>query len=321
METKRSRLGRLDTTEIHLMESFYEPDNAMVHKLAATVRRYGQYKPIPVNKIDGTYKAMTETEYFLALQQAGMTQIDCIIYEMDEVDAILFALDCKFDFTVNNIKVSELLDKVKAKYTLAEISKFTHYSLAELKDIEQILHFDWSKYEEKTSMSLFAPEEEISNLPELKAMLEETSAIVDSEPALPFAEPKKEKEKKPAIVKQQAQDEGHSNIDVATLVLPSEQSGGALVQEKKKRKKKEEPTPVIEVDRKIRTATWKVRDSSGKMIDSFEITVLGKDTKAHLETYKDKIGAKMKPEVRILYEEGKTTIDIQYPDDNQNSLF
>jgi len=161
MEKKKPELLVLLKDELIKQNNNYkEFDSMLFHKLVMSVTLYGQILPLVVVKHNEKYKIISGNKLFVALQQAGYTEFNCVVIEdkYNVADIILNELQFKTNYIELGDRLLETdIDSVKKILPLTE---------DEVMKIKMVSSYDWSqliKKKDENQSSLFDLDEEELN--------------------------------------------------------------------------------------------------------------------------------------------------------------
>ena len=135
MKTEKISMGLIQ-------ENKYNPnemDENKFKKLVLNIKRKGFRKPIEVRKVGQKYIIIDGAHRFKACKELGHTEIDCIIDEVDETEAMVDTLNANIHGSHNPYKEAQMFKKINQRYQLQDIEKLTVYDQSVIKDRLELL--------------------------------------------------------------------------------------------------------------------------------------------------------------------------------------
>lgn len=126
-----------------IVENEYNPnemDENKFKKLVLNIKRKGFRKPIEVRKVGENYVIIDGAHRFRACKELGYTEIDCIVDDVDETEAMIDTLNANIHGTHNPYKEAQVFKQIHERYTLKDIEKLTVYGQSEIKDRMELLN-------------------------------------------------------------------------------------------------------------------------------------------------------------------------------------
>lgn len=126
-----------------IVENEYNPnemDANKFKKLVLNIKRKGFRKPIEVRKVGENYVIIDGAHRFRACKELGYTEIDCIVDDVDETEAMIDTLNANIHGTHNPYKEAQVFKQIHERYTLKDIEKLTVYGQSEIKDRMELLN-------------------------------------------------------------------------------------------------------------------------------------------------------------------------------------
>jgi len=123
-------------------ENNYNPnemDENKFKKLVLNIKRKGFRKPIEVRKVGEKYVIIDGAHRFRACKELGYTEIDCIVDDVDETEAMIDTLNANIHGTHNPYKEAQIFKQIHERYTLRDIEKLTIFNQSEIKDRLELL--------------------------------------------------------------------------------------------------------------------------------------------------------------------------------------
>ena len=125
-----------------IVENEYNPnemDMSKFKKLVLNIKRKGFRKPIEVRKVGEKYIIIDGAHRFRACKELGHTEIDCIIDNVDETEAMVDTLNANIHGSHNPYKEAQMFKKINQRYQLQDIEKLTVYDQSVIKDRLELL--------------------------------------------------------------------------------------------------------------------------------------------------------------------------------------
>lgn len=126
-----------------IVENEYNPnemDENKFKKLVLNIKRKGFRKPIEVRKVGENYVIIDGAHRFRACKELGYTEIDCIVDDVDETEAMIDTLNANIHGSHNPYKEAQVFKQIHERYTLKDIEKLTVYGQSEIKDRMELLN-------------------------------------------------------------------------------------------------------------------------------------------------------------------------------------
>lgn len=125
-----------------IVENEYNPnemDMSKFKKLVLNIKRKGFRKPIEVRKVGEKYVIIDGAHRFRACKELGHTEIDCIVDNVDETEAMVDTLNANIHGSHNPYKEAQMFKKINQRYQLQDIEKLTVYDQSVIKDRLELL--------------------------------------------------------------------------------------------------------------------------------------------------------------------------------------
>lgn len=126
-----------------IVENEYNPnvmDDRKFKKLVLNIKRKGFRKPIEVRKVGKQYMIIDGAHRFRACKELGYKEIDCIIDDVDETEAMIDTLNANIHGTHNPYKEAQMFKQIHERHALKDIEKLTVFGQAEIKDRLELLN-------------------------------------------------------------------------------------------------------------------------------------------------------------------------------------
>jgi len=126
-----------------IVENEYNPnemDENKFEKLVLNIKRKGFRKPIEVRKSGDKYVIIDGAHRFRACKELGHTEIDCIVDDVDDTEAMIDTLNANIHGSHNPYKEAKIFKQINERYALKDIEKLTIYGQSEIKDRMELLN-------------------------------------------------------------------------------------------------------------------------------------------------------------------------------------
>jgi ParB family chromosome partitioning protein len=126
-----------------IVENEYNPnemDENKFKKLVQNIKRKGFRKPIEVRQAGKKYVIIDGAHRFRACKELGYKEVDCIVDNVDETEAMIDTLNANIHGTHNPYKEAQMFKNIHERYALKDIEKLTIYGQAEIKDRMELLN-------------------------------------------------------------------------------------------------------------------------------------------------------------------------------------
>lgn len=126
-----------------IVENEYNPnemDDGKFQKLVLNIKRKGFRKPIEIRRAGDKYIIIDGAHRFKACKELGYTEIDCIVDDVDETEAMIDTLNANIHGVHNPYKEAGIFKQVHERYALKDIEKLTIYGQSEIKDRLELLN-------------------------------------------------------------------------------------------------------------------------------------------------------------------------------------
>jgi len=140
-----------------IQENKYNPnemDENKFKKLVLNIKRKGFRKPIEVRKVGEKYIIIDGAHRFKACKELGHTEIDCIVDNVDETEAMVDTLNANIHGSHNPYKEAQMFKNIHERYALKDIEKLTVYGQNEIKDRLELLNLSPSIQKELEQQEL-----------------------------------------------------------------------------------------------------------------------------------------------------------------------
>ncbi|MCF7798983.1 ParB/RepB/Spo0J family partition protein [Candidatus Woesearchaeota archaeon] len=125
-----------------IIENEYNPnemDDNSFQKLVLNIKRKGFRKPLEVRKIDDKYVIIDGVHRFKACKQLGFTEVECIVDNVDETEAMVDTLNANIHGTHNPYKEAMMFKKINQRYKLEDMEKVLNFDQTIIKDRLELL--------------------------------------------------------------------------------------------------------------------------------------------------------------------------------------
>jgi len=103
-----------------------EPDAREIENVAASLKKYGQLRPILVRPLgDGLYEIIDGHVVVDAAHKAGFKELSCVVHNLDAKDALLVYIHLKLNRTVkNHVEIRKVFQQVGDAELLANVTSW-----------------------------------------------------------------------------------------------------------------------------------------------------------------------------------------------------
>jgi ParB/RepB/Spo0J family partition protein len=125
-----------------IIENEYNPnemDDGSFQKLVLNIKRKGFRKPLEVRKVNDKYIIIDGAHRFKACKQLGHKEVECIVDNVDETEAMVDTLNANIHGTHNPYKEAQMFKKINQRYKLQDMEKVMNYDQAIIKDRLELL--------------------------------------------------------------------------------------------------------------------------------------------------------------------------------------
>lgn len=144
----------IETSKLVKADWNYKEDNEkLLEKLKSNIKRNGQIENIIIRELDtGFFEVVNGNHRFEALKQLGIEKI--IAYNLGKItlsQAQRIAIETnETRFETDRIKLGETLKEISSDFLLDDLEKTMPFNEEELKNLVELVDFDWDQYQEKT---------------------------------------------------------------------------------------------------------------------------------------------------------------------------
>lgn len=127
-------------------------DDIQKEKLKANIKHNGQIVNSIVRKLDnGTYEIIDGNHRYDAFKELGIKQVVCFNKgKISKEEAMRIAIEInETKFEADNLKLAEVIGQLVTEYGTSDLTITMPYTEEEIEDMNKLLHFDWSQYENK----------------------------------------------------------------------------------------------------------------------------------------------------------------------------
>lgn len=164
----------------NLKPNSYNPnkvDEKIMEQLKKDIERVGVQQSIIVRtgEEEGTYIIIDGEHRWRTAKALGLVDVPCVVQEMEEHEAMVLTISMnRLRGEFDDLKLAEVLDKLKHHYSAEEINELLGYNAMELADFSSLMDFDFETMEDSEEEGIKAAIEGISQeLPEGPALANE----------------------------------------------------------------------------------------------------------------------------------------------------
>lgn len=153
---KRKNWQEMSLSKLVMADWNYKQDDPVkAQKLQANIKRNGQLENIMVRKLaTGFFEVVNGNHRLTAFQELGIKKV--VVYNfgtISDAQARRIAVETnETRFKSDHLKLAGLVkEMVNSDFTMEELAETMPYNMDELKDMQELLVFDWSQYDKKPS--------------------------------------------------------------------------------------------------------------------------------------------------------------------------